>query len=102
MINRELSQYAFFKKLKSLTFIKKIILFGSRARQDNKERSDIDLAIECPDVTDRQWQVILDIIDDADTLLNIDCVRLDTLDDQNPLKKAIEREGIILYQKGKI
>ena len=28
--------------------IEKVILFGSRARGDNNERADIDIAIDCP------------------------------------------------------
>ncbi len=40
-------QYKFLESLKSLPFISEIWLFGSRARMDNQERSDIDLAILC-------------------------------------------------------
>lgn len=36
-------------------FIDEICLFGSRARGDNKERSDIDLAIVCPRASDTDW-----------------------------------------------
>ncbi len=36
-------------------FIEKIWLYGSRARCDNAERADIDLAIECPSASDAQW-----------------------------------------------
>ncbi len=47
----EMTQYAFYQQLRDLPFIEKIVLFGSRARGDNKPRSDIDLAIVCPQAT---------------------------------------------------
>lgn len=100
MFNTKINAYKFLQDLKKLDFVQEIILFGSRARQDHKERSDIDIAILSPGITDKQWHVILDIIDNADTLLSIDCIRLDTLADENPLKKAIKEEGIVVYRKG--
>lgn len=65
--------YKFFQKLEALPFVEKIWLYGSRARNDARDRSDIDLAIECPHATFWDWQKALDIIEDADTLLKIDC-----------------------------
>lgn len=44
--------YQFIEKLTTLPFIDEIWLFGSRARKDNHRRSDIDLAIICPNATD--------------------------------------------------
>jgi predicted nucleotidyltransferase len=67
--------YQFIEQLKSLPFIDEIWLFGSRARGDNQERSDIDLAIICPAASDIDWLKVVDIIENADTLLKIDCVR---------------------------
>lgn len=58
--------------------IEKIILFGSRARGDQESRSDIDIAISCPKVTEREWVEICDRIDDINTLLSIDVTRFDT------------------------
>lgn len=98
-MNFDVKKHIFFKNLTNLPFIKKIILYGSRARNDSKERSDIDLAIECPNITDAEWNKILTIIENADTLLKIDCVRFDTLEPENPLRTSIMRDGIILYQK---
>ncbi|WP_425361674.1 nucleotidyltransferase [Candidatus Tisiphia endosymbiont of Mystacides longicornis] len=40
-----------------------------------------------------------EIIDNADTLLKIDCVRFDELDDSSDLKLSIIREGVKLYEK---
>ena len=95
----DLNKYQFLEKLKRIQIIKRIILFGSRARGDSRLRSDIDLAIDCPGANDNDWHHILDIVEQADTLLNIDCVRFDTLLETDPLKRSIERDGINLYKK---
>jgi len=89
----------FYIQLTALPFVDKIILYGSRARGDFQPRSDIDLAICCPHASTHDWQKILNIIDEADTLLAIDCVQYDTLALNNPLKQAIDRDGIMLYEK---
>jgi uncharacterized protein len=94
-----IKNFKFFKKLTDLPFVNTIILYGSRARGDQQERSDIDLAIDCPYAQEMDWVAILDIIEEADTLLKIDCVRFDKLSDNNPLKQAIQRDGIYLYKK---
>ncbi len=88
----------FFSKLCELSFIENIFLYGSRARGDFLERSDIDIAVNMPDASLEDWETVMRIIDDADTLLPIDCVRLDTL--KNPdLKNAIEKDKIVLFSR---
>lgn len=100
MKNVDLPAYQFIEKLKKISAIRRLILYGSRARKDNTARSDIDLAIECPGISEHEWIHIVDIMEQADTLLTIDYLRFDTLSDTNPLKYSIERDGIILYKKG--
>ena len=95
----DISSYAFLKKLEKLPFIEKIWLYGSRAREDSRDRSDIDLAIECPDATFLDWQNVLDVIENADTLLKIDCIRLDDLDPNSSFKKNILEDKKLLFQK---
>ena len=90
--------YQFFDQLKALPFVDKVIVYGSRARGDNAERADIDLAIVCPRAEKYDWNRVMDIIDNADTLLKIDCVCFNTLSDTNPLKQAIIKEGVALFQ----
>lgn len=91
-------QYAFLHQLASLPFVEAIYLYGSRARGEHNSRSDIDLAVVCPQATERDWYSILKIIEEADTLLQIDCVRFDTLSD-DPLKSSIERDKQIIYTR---
>ena len=74
--------------------IEKVILFGSRARGDFKERSDIDLAF-CGGSSSH---FILDVDETTSTLLEFDIVDLD-----KPVRKelleSIKREGVVLYEK---
>ncbi len=42
----EIMRYQFIKDICALPFVKALYLFGSRARETNGERSDIDLAID--------------------------------------------------------
>jgi uncharacterized protein len=95
----KLSKYSFLDVIQALPVVEKIILYGSRARGDNSNRSDIDLAIVCPKASAADWQKIVDIIDNANTLLQIDCVRFDTLAENNLLKNEIIRDGVVLYEK---
>ncbi|OGB86617.1 hypothetical protein A3J41_03395 [candidate division TM6 bacterium RIFCSPHIGHO2_12_FULL_38_8] len=89
-----LKKYQFIAKIKKLPFVEKVILFGSRARGTEMSRSDIDLAIVCPKASDADWQQILEIVEQADTLLLIDCVRLDQA--HKDFKQRILNDGIEL------
>lgn len=100
MDQEDITKHRFFGELQDLPYVQKIVLYGSRARGDNRERSDIDIAIECPQASEKNWLTILDIVANADTLLPIDCVRLDELSDSHELKKNIIKQGILLYQRG--
>jgi len=74
--------------------IHKVFLFGSRARGDHKERSDIDLAI-----TGGQGELFaLDVDEKTSTLLMYDVINLDRAV-QPELLESIHREGVILYEK---
>jgi predicted nucleotidyltransferase len=92
--------YRFMDQLKALPFVEAIYLYGSRARGDHSPRSDIDLAILCPYASHKDWLKVLEIIEESDTLLGIDCIRLDELKDGDRLKEKILRQGRSLYQKG--
>ena len=82
------------KKSAAACDIEKLILFGSRARGDYRETSDIDLAIcggngEC---------FAIDVEEKVPTLLKFDVVDMDK-PVQQELVESIEREGIVIYEK---
>ena len=92
-----LAHYTFWTKIVSLPFVKSLYLFGSRARGEARAKSDIDIAVNCPKASFQQWQEVLDIIDDADTLLGIDVVRYDELSD-TVFKRKIDESKVVIYE----
>ncbi len=72
----------------------RVILFGSRARGTNTERSDIDIAVSGGNFEAFYW----DINELVHSLLTFDVVDLDSgISDE--LKMEIERDGITIYEK---
>ena len=74
--------------------IEKVILFGSRAKGNHTERSDIDLAVVGEDFDGFYW----DVTEKTHTLLSFDIVELNA-NASDDLKKEIERDGVILYEE---
>ena len=74
--------------------LERVVLFGSRARGDYKKTSDIDLAVTGGNIT----LFTLDVEEETSTLLSFDVVNLDG-SVQEELRKSIEQEGRLLYEK---
>ena len=74
--------------------IGRIVLFGSRARGTNTERSDIDIAVSGGDYDGFYW----DVTEKVHSLLMFDIVNLDA-DCGEELRKEIERDGAVIYEK---
>ena len=72
----------------------RVILFGSRSRGDNRERSDIDLAIQGGDTV--AFAASAD--EDISTLLMFDVVDLDK-PIQKELLEEIRKDGVVIYEK---
>ena len=87
----------FTKEVSAFPSVEKIILYGSRARGDHEERSDIDLAIECPSATEEEWLKIWQKGDEAETLYFVDLLRLETAEEK--IRKRIESEGKVLWER---
>ena len=94
----EIEGLQFFKKLIALPFVEKVYLFGSRARGEGTKRADIDLAIVCPQASNEEWDQVLELIAMADTLLEIDCVRFDTIK-KDKFKQAILKDHRVLFER---
>ena len=73
--------------------VKKVVLFGSRARGDYKRTSDIDLAVFGGDTA----RFALDI-EDTSTLLEYDIVDMGR-EPQEELQESIRREGMVIYEE---
>jgi len=84
-------------ELARIECVRRAVLFGSRARGDNRERSDIDVAIEAPEATAGEWSDIVETVDSAPTLLRLDVVRLERT--PAALRKEIERDGKEIYSR---
>ena len=89
--DRVLRDITRFAKMHSIT---KVILFGSRARGTNTERSDIDIAAYGGDFDSFYWN----IRENAHSLLMFDLVNVDEGISRD-LEEEIERDGIALYEK---
>lgn len=84
-------------RLALLPEVERALVFGSRGRGDNSPRADVDLAVSCPGVDERRWAEIEAEIQEAETLLFIDAVRLE--DASGEFLDAILRTGRTLYER---
>ena len=74
--------------------VEKVVLFGSRARGTNTERSDVDLAVYGGDFDSFYWN----ITENVNSLLSFDVINADkNISDE--LKREIARDGIVIYEK---
>ena len=69
--------------------VKKVILFGSRARGSFKEKSDIDLAVQGGNFV----HFMLDVNEETSTLINLD------EEIQSELRDSIKKEGKTIYEE---
>ena len=74
--------------------VKKVILFGSRARGDFYKKSDIDLAVEGGNFLG--FSISVD--EETSTLLEYDIIELDRGISEK-LKDSIKRDGVVIYEK---
>ncbi len=74
--------------------VRRVVLFGSRARGTNGPRSDVDLAVSGGDFNAFYWAVTERI----HSLLTFDLVDLDR-GVTEALQKEIDRDGVVIYEK---
>ena len=82
------------RQLAEQCMIRKVVLFGSRARGDFHRSSDIDLAVSGGDAE----RFRLELEENTSTLLQYDVVNLDRHIQQG-LRERIEEEGVTVYEK---
>lgn len=77
---------------KSNKYIKKVILFGSRAKGNYNYNSDIDLGILC----DKKYKGTISAeLDELVGIYSLDIVFLDAMNED--IKLQIDRDGIEIY-----
>lgn len=75
-----------------------VILYGSRARGDYRQGSDIDIAIDAPMMTNKDFSVLWNALDDLPIIFSLDVVHLQTLKNEE-LLDSIVRDGISFHSK---
>lgn len=77
--------------------IYKVILFGSRARGDDRPNSDIDLAIFSKSSSNLEVANFTNDIEDLDTLLKFDIIFI-TPDTDPRLLENVKKEGVVIME----
>lgn len=78
--------------------VEEAVLFGSRARGDNKLSSDVDLAVKGKNLSSRVIARLWDELSESDFPYFVDIVNYQTI--TNPaLKENIDSEGFVFYVK---
>lgn len=86
------------KILRKYTSIEKALLFGSRARGDFSRVSDIDIAVFSENISDRDFNLLIDEINQIDTALSFDIVQFERLEKES-LKRNIKNDGVVIYER---
>lgn len=78
--------------------VKKIIVFGSRSLGDYEQYSDLDLAVDAPDMSRFEWLKIKEFaVYDLRSLIRVSLVHYSS----NPekLKERINKTGVVIYER---
>ena len=82
--------------------VKRLVLFGSRARGDNDENSDYDIAVFAPGMTDAEKESFLGEVEAVETLRKIDTVFIEKRHADTELYANILRDGVDIMNKFEI
>jgi len=77
--------------------VKKVILFGSRARGDHSPVSDYDFAIYEDGLSDITKACLCGDVEDIETLKKIDIVFVNGITPRELLKNILQ-EGVVIYE----
>ena len=76
--------------------IERVLLFGSRARNDNKDYSDVDICLFGKDITHLVYAKIVMDIEEINTPLSFDVVNFNELSKEKFIENIVT-EGIEIY-----
>ncbi len=81
---------------KKYAYIEEVIIYGSRAKGNFRNGSDIDLTIKCSQMSYRELSVIENVLDDLNLPYEIDISRFSEIENLN-LIDYIQQKGIQFY-----
>ena len=82
--------------LSGMEFVQGVKVFGSRALNQFRRNSDLDLAVTAPDATAEQWQNLREALEEAPIVFDVDLLRMNSTMPQT-LRAKISREGRDLF-----
>ena len=82
--------------LSGMAFVQGVKVFGSRALNQFRRNSDLDLAVTAPDATAEQWQNLREALEEAPIVFDVDLLRMNSTTPQT-LRAKILREGKDLF-----
>lgn len=82
-------------EVKRFPEVRAAYLFGSRARGDFRDQSDIDIAIDAPTMTASHFAQLWNAIDSLPIAFPLDCVWLQAMP-ASPLKSMVQRDALAL------
>lgn len=76
--------------------VRRVWLYGSRAKGTHKENSDYDVAIDWDSASTASWGAFAsELLEKKPSLHQLDLVRLDQVGEE--LKTKIQQEGIVIH-----
>lgn len=88
---------AVLQEVRRIPEVEKAYLFGSRAQGDAGAMSDVDIALSCPTIDRKRWEAIAEVVEDAETLLDVDVVWLEG--SASILRDEILQTGKLIYER---
>jgi len=76
--------------------VEKVLIFGSRAKDTERNGSDFDLAVFGPDLSEQAFSQLWNEIDDLPLIFKVDLLHWDNLP-QTPIKEKILAEGKLFF-----
>ena len=84
---------------KQFSNIHSVILYGSRAKGNYHKGSDIDFAIDAPNMNNSEFARLWNAVDELPLIYKIDCLHVQRLNN-NALLDNIHKQGVVFYKAG--
>ncbi|MBI3817324.1 MAG: nucleotidyltransferase domain-containing protein [Planctomycetes bacterium] len=79
-------------------WVSEVRVFGSRAKGNARRASDVDLCVSAPGVRPTVWSELIEALDEAPIIYELEVLRMDQLSQGDFLYKIL-REGVVIYTK---